>query len=130
MQQQLTAVQQQQGVQQQQLTAVQQQQGVMQQQLTALQQQQGVMLHRSSASLVTARLCNSHATQDAHKLTPLPHPDTGAAPPIFPRHVRAFRHYTNNQCMILINFYGLGVAPAALEARRSLIARHIGCLVV
>jgi hypothetical protein len=32
--------------------------------------------------------------------------------------------------MTLINFYGLGGAPADLEARRILIARHIGCLVV
>jgi uncharacterized phage infection (PIP) family protein YhgE len=128
-QQQLTAGQQQLTTVQQQLTAVQQQLTAGQQQLTAVQQQTAVLLNRTSAAVVTARLCNSHATQAAHPLTPLPHSDTGAAPPIFPATVNALKRYNNQSCVTLSNFYGIAL-PAALGDRRTVIARHIGCLTV
>ena len=106
---------------------LQQQMQQMQQQMQQMQQQ---MQQMQQQMVVTAQASNGHATQDDHPLVRLPHPDTGAAPPIFPATVGALRAYSANNCSTLINFYGLGPVPVALTDRRTLVAHHIGCLAV
>lgn len=87
------------------------------------------LLNRSSDARTSALKRNAKAADLDHPLVLVPHPDTGAWPPLagFPADIRALRQMTSGQVNALLAFYGQLVADDPLVERRRLLAEVLGC---
>ena len=89
----------------------------------------GRIVHRTSEVLAFARAVNSRATESNSRLVRVPHPDTGAMPPValFPATRGTLKRLGEDRANELLLFYSLPL-HGDVEDKRQALASLFRCI--